>query len=178
MPAVTEPIRFVGEDVSINFEQAPLGEVMHAILGDILQLDYVVDQPVTGEVTVRTRTPIPRAELFEVLESLLRANNVLIIRGSDGRFLVTGSANGAQLAPGVSNPRSSGAGFSTVIVPLQYISAANMAEILRLMWTCSRACPWAYSRCRTAVWRRSTWRFPRCYPVVAARAMRAGTGPV
>ena len=131
MPAVTEPIRFVGEDVSINFEQAPLGEVMHAILGDILQLDYVVDQPVTGEVTVRTRTPIPRAELFEVLESLLRANNVLIIRGSDGRYLVTGSANGAKLAPGVSNPRSSGAGFSTVIVPLQYISAANMAEILQ-----------------------------------------------
>jgi len=131
MPAVTEPIRFVGEDVSINFEQAPLGEVMHAILGDILQLDYVVDQPVTGEVTVRTRTPIPRAELFEVLESLLRANNVLIIRGSDGRYLVTGSANGAKLAPGVSNPRSTGTGFSTVIVPLQYISAANMAEILQ-----------------------------------------------
>ncbi len=131
MPPVTEPIRFVGEDVSINFEQAPLSEVMHAIMGDILQLDYVVDQPVNGEVTVRTRTPIPRQELFGVLESLLRANNVLIIRGSDGRYLVTGSANGAKLAPGVSNPRSSGAGFSTVIVPLQYISAANMAEILQ-----------------------------------------------
>jgi general secretion pathway protein D len=131
MPPVTEPIRFVGEDVSINFEQAPLSEVMHAIMGDILQLDYVVDQPVSGEVTVRTRTPIPRQELFGVLESLLRANNVLIIRGSDGRYLVTGSANGAKLAPGVSNPRSAGAGFSTVIVPLQYISAANMAEILQ-----------------------------------------------
>ncbi len=131
MPPVTEPIRFVGEDVSINFEQAPLSEVMHAIMGDILQLDYVVDQPVNGEVTVRTRTPIPRQELFGVLESLLRANNVLIIRGSDGRYLVTGSANGAKLAPGVSNPRSAGAGFSTVIVPLQYISAANMAEILQ-----------------------------------------------
>jgi len=131
MPPVTEPIRFVGEDVSINFEQAPLSEVMHAIMGDILQLDYVVDQPVNGEVTVRTRTPIPRQELFGVLESLLRANDVLIIRGSDGRYLVTGSANGAKLAPGVSNPRSAGAGFSTVVVPLQYISAANMAEILQ-----------------------------------------------
>ena len=60
MPPVEEPVRFVGEDVSINFEAAPLSEVMHAILGDILKLDYVVDQPVTGEVTVRTRTPIPR----------------------------------------------------------------------------------------------------------------------
>lgn len=131
MPAAEEPIRFLGEDVSLNFEQAPLSEVMHAIMSDILQLDYVVDQPVTGEVTLRTRTPIPRDELFAVLESLLKANNVLMIRGSDGRYLITGAANGARLAPGVSSPRSKGAGFSTIIVPLQYISAANMAEILQ-----------------------------------------------
>ena len=131
LPPVTEPIRFLGEDVSINFEQAPLSEVMHAIMGDILQLDYVVDQPIKGEVTVRTRTPIPRAELFGVLESLLKANNVLMIRGSDGRYLVTGAANGARLSPGVSNPHSKGPGFGTIIVPLQYISASNMAEILQ-----------------------------------------------
>ena len=131
LPPVAEPIRFLGEDVSINFEQAPLSEVMHAIMGDILQLDYVVDQPIKGEVTVRTRTPIPRDELFGVLESLLKANNVLMIRGSDGRYLVTGEANGAKLSPGVSNPHSKGPGFGTMIVPLQYISASNMAEILQ-----------------------------------------------
>ncbi len=131
LPPVAEPIRFLGEDVSINFEQAPLSEVMHAILGDILQLDYVVDQPVTGEVTLRTRTPMPRDELFGVLESLLRANNVLMIRGSDGRFLVTGAAQGTKLAPGISNAESKITGFSTMIVPLQYISASNMAEILQ-----------------------------------------------
>tara|TARA_R110001599_G_scaffold145321_1_gene327634 strand:- start:90591 stop:92792 length:2202 start_codon:yes stop_codon:yes gene_type:complete len=131
MPAVQEPIRFLGEDVSINFEQAPLSEVMHAIMGDILQLDYVVDQPIKGEVTLRTRTPIPRDELFAVLESLLKANNVIIIRGSDGRYLVTSTANGAKVAPGVSNPRNQGVGYSTIVVPLQYISASNMAEILQ-----------------------------------------------
>ena len=131
MPPVEEPIRFLGEDVSINFEQAPLSEVMHAILGDILKLDYVVDQPINGEVTLRTRTPIPRDELFSVLESLLKATNVLMIRGSDGRFLVTGEANGARLSPKVSNPHSKGPGFATIIVPLQYISASNMAEILQ-----------------------------------------------
>lgn len=130
MPAVREPIRFVGADVSINFEQAPLSEVMHAIMGDILQLDYVVDQPIKGEVTLRTRTPIPRGELFAVLESLLKANNVIIIRGSDGRYLVTSAANGTKVAPGVSNPRNKGVGYSTIVVPLQYISASNMAEIL------------------------------------------------
>ncbi|MEM6579959.1 MAG: type II secretion system secretin GspD [Pseudomonadota bacterium] len=130
VPPVEESIRFLGDDVTINFEQAPLSEVMHAIMGDILQLDYVVDQPITGEVTLRTRTPIPRDELFAVLESLLKANNVIIIRGEDGRYLVTNISNGTRVAPGVSNPRNTGVGFSTIIIPLKYISASNMAEIL------------------------------------------------
>ncbi len=130
MPAVPEPVKFIGDDVSLNFEQAPLSEVMHAIMGDILQLDYVVDRPVQGQVTLRTRTPIPRGELLEVLESLLKANNALLIKGSDGRYLVTGS-QGSRLSPEISNPASSDAGFSTIIVPLRYISATNMAEILQ-----------------------------------------------
>jgi general secretion pathway protein D len=131
MPAIEAPIRFVGEDVSLNFEQAPLSEVMHAIMGDILQLDYIVDRPIGGQVTLRTRTPIPRDELLGVLESLLKANNALMIRGVDDRYIVTGSQVGRKLAPSVSNPKNTSAGFSTIIVPLQYISASNMAEILK-----------------------------------------------
>ena len=129
MPAAPEPVKFIGDDVSLNFEQAPLSEVMHAIMGDILQLDYIVDRPVKGQVTLRTRTPIPRGELLEVLESLLKANNALLIKNADGRYLVTGS-QGSSLSPEISNPAASDAGFSTIIVPLRYISATNMAEIL------------------------------------------------
>lgn len=131
LPPKTEAVRFIGEDVSLNFEQAPLSEVVHAIIGDILGLDYVVDHPIKGEVTLRTRTPIPRDELLLVVESLLRANNALMIRSKDGRFLITGSQGGTKLSPGLSNPDSITPGFSTVIVPLQYIGAANMAEILK-----------------------------------------------
>ena len=131
LPAVAEPVRFVGEDVSINFENAPLSEVMHAIMGDILQLDYVVDKPVKGEVTVRTRTPIPRDELFEVLESLLQANGVVMVRGSDGRYIITSAVEGTKMSPSLSSPYNLAVGYSTIIVPLQYISASNMAEILQ-----------------------------------------------
>ncbi|TDG15117.1 type II secretion system protein GspD [Seongchinamella unica] len=131
MPEQQEPIRFIGDDVSLNFEQAPLSEVTHAIMGDILKLDYVVDHPVQGQVTLRTRTPIPRDQLLNVLESLLKANNTIMIRGADGRYLVTGSNRGTKLAPRLNNPRDTAAGYSTVIVPLHYISAANMAEILK-----------------------------------------------
>lgn len=130
MPVAVEPVKYIGDDVSLNFEQAPLSEVMHAIMGDILELDYVVDQPVKGNITLRTRTPIPRNELLAVLESLLQANGALMIRGSDGRYLITGSQQGTLLAPSVASGPGN-AGHSTVIIPLRYISAGSMAEILQ-----------------------------------------------
>ncbi len=131
MPDAAPPVTFLGEDVSLNFEQAPLSEVVHAVMGDILGLDYIVDQPVQGNVTLRTRSPIPRAQLLEVLESLLTANGAMMVRRADGRYFVTGSQQGVRLAPGVSNPESDFAGYSTIVVPLQYIGAGAMAEILQ-----------------------------------------------
>ncbi len=131
MPERSEPVRLVGEDVSLNFEEAPLGEVVHAVLGDILGMDYILDHPVQGKITLRSRTPIPRDQLLQILESLLKANNILMVRGSDGRYLVTGSPQATRLAPRLANPRDPGAGYSTVVVPLHFISATNMAEILR-----------------------------------------------
>jgi general secretion pathway protein D len=131
LPTPADPVRFVGEDVSLNFEQAPLSEVVQAVMGDILELDYIVDHPVQGKVTLRTRTPIPRDQLLGVLESLLKAHNALLIRGKDGRYLVTGSQQAVRLSPQVTSAQDEFAGFSTIIVPLQHISASAMADILR-----------------------------------------------
>ncbi|MFK7831534.1 MAG: type II secretion system secretin GspD [Congregibacter sp.] len=130
-PAAQKPIKFLGDDVSLNFEQAPLDEIVHAIVGDILQLDYVVDRPIKGQVTLRTRTPIPRDELLVVLESLLKAHDALMIRGNDGRYLITGSQQAMRLRPAVGSTEDVVAGYSTMIIPLQFISASAMAEILK-----------------------------------------------
>jgi general secretion pathway protein D len=130
LPQPQAVVKFIGDDVSLNFEQAPLDEITHAILGDILQLDYLVDRPLEGKVTLRTRTPIPRDELLVVLESLLKAHSVLMIRGKDGRYLVTGSQQAMSIRPRVGSADDAAAGFSNMIVPLEYISATAMAEIL------------------------------------------------
>lgn len=130
LPQPADPVRFVGDDVSLNFEQAPLDEIVQAIMGDILELDYLIDHPVQGKVTLRTRTPIPRDQLLGVLESLLKAHNALLIRGRDGRYMVTGSQQAMRLDPQVTSAADEYAGYSTIIVPLQYISASAMADIL------------------------------------------------
>ena len=130
LPAAREPVKFLGDDVSLNFEQAPLEEIAHAILSDILQLDYIVDRPVEGQVTLRTRTPIPRDELLVVLESLLKAHGALLLRRQDGRYLVTGAQQGTSLRPEIASADDTAAGYSTVVVPLQFIAAGAMREIL------------------------------------------------
>ena len=131
MPQVQKPLQFVGDDVTLNFENAPLAEVMHAVMSDILKLDYVVDGSVSGTVTLRTKAPISRSKLLFVLESLLNANGVMMIKDEDSRYLITGSAQGSKLYPSVGNPNNVDAGYSTVIVPLEYIGASDMEEILR-----------------------------------------------
>lgn len=131
MPARQQPVQLFGDAVSLNFEQAPLMEVIHAIMGDILELDYVVEHPIDGEVTVRTRTPVPRDQLIGILESLLQANKAVMVRDRDGRFFISASGQMSKLKPSVAASSAGAVGYSTIVVPLQYISASNMAEILR-----------------------------------------------
>lgn len=128
-PAVRPPISLLGDDVVLNFEQAPLNEVIHTILGDTLDLDYVIENQVAGAITLRTRSPVPRGELLPILESLLRNNNVLMVRGPNDRFFISGSPNIRSTVPSFAS--APGAGYTNVIVPLQYISASEMVEILR-----------------------------------------------
>lgn len=129
LPPARPPIRLDGEAVMLNFEQAPLNEVIHTILGDTLGLDYVIENQVPGEITLRTRSPIPRDQLLPILESLLRNNNVLMIRGPNDRFFISASGNIRSTVPSFNS--EPGVGYSNVIVPLQYISANEMADILK-----------------------------------------------
>ena len=131
LPPQPDPVRFVGDAVTLGFENAPLSEVTHAVLSDILGVDYLVDGPIPGEVTLRTRTPIERDQLLSVLESLLKANNVLLIRGRDNRYIVSSSQAATKLVPRVISSEDRAAGYSTMVIPLQYISAGGMAEILK-----------------------------------------------
>ena len=129
MPLSRPPLTLAGDAVMLNFEQAPLNEVIHTILGDTLELDYVIENQVQGEITLRTRSPIERDQLLPILESLLRNNNVLMIRGPGDRFYISGSPNIVSTVPFFESAPA--AGYTNVIVPLQYVGAAEMADILR-----------------------------------------------
>ena len=125
-----QPVISYGDAVSLNFEEAPLSEVVHSVLGDTLGFDYVVEHPIQGEVTLRTRSPVPRDELLPILESLLLNNGVVLIRGPGDRFFVSNAVAGSTMVPRYESARGVGTGYTNIIVPLQYIGANEMSDIL------------------------------------------------
>ena len=118
-------------DVVFNFENQPMQAVIKAILGDLLQENYTIAPNVGGSVTFSTSKPIRRSEALPVLEMLLSANGVSLVR-QDGRYLVmpTKDAIVGRLTP-TTAPISLAKGYELRIFPLQYVSPTEMAKLLK-----------------------------------------------
>lgn len=120
-----------GGDVSLNFEQAPISDVAHAVLGDILNVPYVINQSVTGTLTINTQSPLPRDRIFPVFEAALQANGLALARDGSGVYHVGRPEALRNIAPGLGPIKGGAPGQTLVVVPLQYIAASEMSEILR-----------------------------------------------
>lgn len=131
VPRARAQVSTQGEAVSLRFEQAPVADVVHAILGDLLKADYSIVQPLVGEISLHTHQPVPRDQMLDMLESLLRAKGIVMVPDANGRYQV-GPPEAVRTA--IPLPAMLGnlpVGFSTVIVPLRYIGAAEMVDILK-----------------------------------------------
>ncbi|MEE8279321.1 MAG: hypothetical protein V3R55_01290, partial [Alphaproteobacteria bacterium] len=57
--AARPPVGFTAEgDVTLNFADADVREVVRTILGDILKVNYIIDPKVEGTITVQTSRPL------------------------------------------------------------------------------------------------------------------------
>lgn len=111
-------------DITLNFEATDIREVANTILGRLLQLNYLVDPEVQGQVTLQTSQPIEREAVLRVFEDVLEANGAALVQ-RDGLYQVVPAARAARSAP-LRSPR----GYATRVVPLSFVSAAEMSEIL------------------------------------------------
>lgn len=127
-----ESRRSTAGDIKLNFVDANIVEVVKVILGDILESSYVVDPSVQGKVTMQTIHPLPEEDVIPTLELLLRMNNAAMIY-DDGTYRIVpimkalSRAKAPQLGDSISAlPR----GYTVRVVPIRYISAGEMAQIL------------------------------------------------
>ncbi len=119
-------------DVTFNFVEANVREVVRAILGDTLKANYVIDPQVKGMVTVQTSRPLPKSALIAALENILGVVGASLVQ-ADGLYRIVPAAEAPRGAPAptVGAARDARAkGFGIHIVPLNFVAAAEMAKIL------------------------------------------------
>lgn len=125
-------------DVTLNFENTDLREVVNIILGDLLQVNYLIDPAVRGGVSMQTGRPLSRELLLPTLETLLRMNGATLVIDGEGLHHVVPQAKAAR---GMLTPQLTGAvaalprGYSIQVVPLRYIAVAEMVKILEPITT-------------------------------------------
>jgi general secretion pathway protein D len=125
VPGAAPPVAVTpGGDVTLNFTDADIREVVRAVVGDILGLNYTIDAKVQGTVTVQTMKPLPRAAVLATLGRVLRANGAALTE--DGGMIRVTPLEGA--AKGASGP--GGLGYGVRVLPLQYVPAAELDKVL------------------------------------------------
>jgi general secretion pathway protein D len=118
------------QEVSFNFEATPVPEVVKTILGDLLQETYVIGPGVGGTVTFATAKPIKGEQAMAVLEMLLSWSGAALVRKNDQYLVVqTQAAVPGNLAPQLI--AGDGRGYGVRAVPVKFISATQMEELLK-----------------------------------------------
>ena len=116
-------------EITLNFQEAEIAEVVKTILGDILQQNYSIDERVRGNAFIQTSEPIPRKALIPILEHLLQINGAALIRVNDFYEVVPADSVPASMLS-ISSKLTADKGYQVLIVPLRYIAAKEMVKIL------------------------------------------------
>lgn len=119
-------------DVTLNFAGADIRDVINAVLGQTLKLNYVIDPEVSGPVTFNVSRPISRDEVLSTLEAVLNSRGATMVQ-SDGIIRVMplrkdGKSNAAP--PLFAGPAARATALRTEVFPLRYVSATDMQHVL------------------------------------------------
>ncbi|MGQ7960129.1 type II secretion system secretin GspD [Pseudomonas sp. SP16.1] len=124
----SQPLDQEGE-ITLNFQQMEVAEVVKIILGEILGLNYVLDPNVSGTVSLQTSRPLTRDALLPTLEALLQVNGAVLVRSQNFYEVVpVDAAPSSALVPRL-NPVEL-RGYQLLVIPLRYVAAGELQKIL------------------------------------------------
>ena len=121
-----------GERYELKFHDADIRGVIDAVLGDMLELDYVIAPTVQGRITFRTSRPVAKTSLLPALEAALSSVSAAIVKNDQTVHVVPRDEapqrmRGAERVTTLAPPTP---GFAVEILPLRYINANEMKSIL------------------------------------------------
>ena len=119
-------------DITLNFDGTDIREVVKVILGDILNVNYVLDPGVSGTASLETGRPLSRQALIPTLETLLRMNNAALVQNGGNYEVVplTNAVRGRVVPQLGESSKALPQGYSVQVIPLRYIGTEEMSKIL------------------------------------------------
>ena len=118
-----------GNGVTLNLVGASVQEMSKTVLGDILQLNYTVSDKVKASITLSTAQPVSKEDLLKIFESILRSEGIAISVENGVYRVIPADAPGGGAKWAARGARQ--VGTATAIVPLRYVSAAEMERVLK-----------------------------------------------
>jgi general secretion pathway protein D len=122
------------EDITLNLANASIPAAAKSVLGDTLGLSYAVDARVTGSITIETPQPVSETQLLAMFEAALRdAGAGITVQGKNYRIVPLGEATRSAAALQTGVPDAALAGMRPTLIPLRYVAAAEIQDILSSM---------------------------------------------
>jgi len=123
-----------GDDelLDIDLDNATIADAAELVLGDILGVNYALEEGLAGTVTIKTSAPVSRGAVLSIFESALESKGAALIE-ENGIYRIS-STERAIIGPqtfAVGKALAAGAGFGVQVVPLRFIAAAEMERILK-----------------------------------------------
>jgi general secretion pathway protein D len=115
---------------TLNFENAPVTQVAKSVLGDILNVGYVIDPRVQGSISLSSGRPVEKKDMLYVLENALAANNLVMVRNASGYRIGPANEGGVGAVDEARGSDSTEPGFGLTVIPLQYVSGTTLSKLL------------------------------------------------
>jgi general secretion pathway protein D len=115
---------------TLNFENADIRDVVKAVLGDMLQLNYTIDPAVQGSATIHTARPLARAAVLPATEAALRVSGVALVARGQGYEVVPLQDAARRTGFALPDEGRLAAGFHVELVPLQFVAAEEIHRLL------------------------------------------------
>ncbi len=119
--------------VEVSFDNMDVYPLLDYLLGEVLEVNFVVDPAIRGTVSLKVTGDYSRDELFDIFNSALQLHGITIVPADHGLYKVvrkpTGAAAGTTLVQGMAgSPRP---GDVIRVIQLKYLSAAYVVNNLK-----------------------------------------------
>jgi general secretion pathway protein D len=120
--------------VTLDFDNADIREVIYA-LGDILNINYIIDPRVRGKVNIHTSGTINIEDIFPIFETILEVNDLSAVKVGDlYKIMPSTEVRKNPLIPQFQDEASSVASPDRMIlqiVPLRYANTRDVEKVLK-----------------------------------------------